>query len=89
MGKSLFHLTNLNITEESQGRNSSRDQEVVLLTGLLSQGLLSLLSNSIQDQKSQDGSTHSELAPPISIINQKTPTGQSVWNIFSVESLHF
>lgn len=59
----------------------------MMLTGLLSQeDLLSLLSYSIQDQKSRDGITCSELSPPTSIISQEGVLLVSlVGDIFSVE----
>ena len=34
-------------------------------------GLLSLLSYSARDHQSRNGTAHSELGPPISIINQE------------------
>lgn len=50
------------------------------------EGLLSLLSYSIQEQKSRDGITHSQLSPPTSIISQESILLVSlVGDIFSIE----
>lgn len=50
------------------------------------EGLLSLLSYSIREQKSRDGITHSQLSPPTSIISQESILLVSlVGDIFSIE----
>lgn len=51
----------------------------------LPHSLLSLLSYKTQDHRPRGGPAHSELAPPTSIINQKTQAGHYYEDIFSVK----
>lgn len=87
---SLSSSSSLFFRQEPGGRKLSRGYGGVLITGWLPMGLLNLLSYIAQNHLPREGTTHSGLAIPTSIINQEKfltdlPPGQSYEGNFSVE----
>lgn len=87
-GNGLFCLHSLpyhgSSSLEVRAGTQGRDLEHALYW-LVPHSLLSLLSYKTQDHRPRGGPAHSELAPPTSIINQKTQAGHYYEDIFSVK----